>query len=95
MDLIRVGYRVVRNSIVKAVAHRAFEVRDLALKAQVDLLAALNLPTADDIAALARAVRSLSQRLEVLEDTVARIDQGVGRLQAAERRSQRPPVVDG
>ena len=77
--------KVVRNSTVRSIAHRAFEVRDVALRAQVDLLAALNLPTADDIAALARAVRSLSQRLEVLEDTVAGIDQGVGRLQGTER----------
>jgi DNA anti-recombination protein RmuC len=48
-------------------------------------MGALNLPSAADIERLTRRLRSLSQRLEGIEDSLSRIDRGTGqRLSAIE-----------
>ena len=64
---------------------RAFDAREKAAQAQEVALGALNLPSAADIERLTRRIRSLSQRLESIEDGVERLD--TSRL--AERR---PPA---
>ena len=61
---------------------RAFDAREKAAQAQEVALGALNLPSAADIERLTRRIRSLSQRLESIEDGVERLD--TSRL--AERR---------
>ncbi|HTY97375.1 MAG TPA: hypothetical protein VMB91_10070 [Solirubrobacteraceae bacterium] len=61
---------------------RAFDAREKAAQAQEVALGALNLPSAADIERLTRRIRSLSQRLEAIEDGVERLD--TSRL--AERR---------
>lgn len=43
-------------------------------------MGALNLPSAADVERLTRRVRSLSQRLEGIEDGVDRLDEHLGRL---------------
>ena len=53
---------------------RAFDAREKAAQAQVLALGALNLPSAADIERLTRRVRSVSQRLEAIEDGVERLD---------------------
>jgi hypothetical protein len=68
------------NPVVQGVVQRGMEARDRALAAQEAMLGALNLPTAADVATIAGRLRSLSQRLELLEDTIARVDVGVQRL---------------
>ena len=62
---------------------RAFDAREKAAQAQEVALGALNLPSAADIERLTRRIRSLSQRLEAIEDGVERLD--TSRL--AERRA--------
>jgi hypothetical protein len=62
---------------------RAFDAREKAAQAQEVALGALNLPSAADIERLTRRIRSLSQRLESIEDGVERIDT----TRLAERRS--------
>ena len=84
MDLIKLSQSVVRNPMFRGVVHRGFEVRDAALQAQTALLGAMNLPTAEDLATIANRLRSISQRLELLEDAVARVDQGVSRIRLSE-----------
>ena len=62
------------NVLENAVA-AAFGAREKALEAQQAAMAALNLPSAGDVERLERRLRSLSQRLEAVEDqldTVAR-----------------------
>ncbi len=61
---------------------RAFDAREKAAQAQEVALGALNLPSAADIERLTRRIRSLSQRLEAIEDGVERLDSS----RLAERR---------
>jgi len=61
---------------------RAFDAREKAAQAQEVALGALNLPSAADIERLTRRIRSLSQRLEGIEDGVERLDSS----RMAERR---------
>ena len=53
---------------------RAFDAREKAAQAQMLALGALNLPSAADIERLTRRVRSVSQRLEAIEEGVERLD---------------------
>jgi chromosome segregation ATPase len=57
---------------------RAFDAREKATQAQEAALAALNLPSAADIERLTRRLRSVSQRLEGIEDGVGRLDRALG-----------------
>jgi hypothetical protein len=61
---------------------RAFDAREKAAQAQTLALGALNLPSAADIERLTRRVRSVSQRLEAIEEGVERLDSS----RLAERR---------
>lgn len=51
----------------------AFGAREKAVEAQHAALAALNLPSATDLERLERRLRSISQRLEEIEDQVDRV----------------------
>ena len=72
---------LLENSLVNGALTRAFEAREKAAQAQEVAMGALNLPSAADIERLTRRVRSVSQRLEGIED-------GVDRLDAIERQLQ-------
>ena len=66
---------LLENPLVNGAIARAFEAREKAAQAQEAALGALNIPTAADIERLTRRVRSVSQRLEGIEDAVDRLDQ--------------------
>ncbi len=61
----------------------AFGAREKALEAQHAAMSALNLPSAGDVERLERRLRSVSQRLEEVEE---QIDQVVGDLAEIRRR---------
>lgn len=86
MDVVKIAHSVVQHPTVRSAVHRGFEARDQALKIQAAVLAALNLPSADELEHVASRIKSLSQRLESLEDAVDRVDQSLRRLAAAERQ---------
>lgn len=67
------------NVLENAVA-AAFGAREKAAEAQHAALAALNLPTAGDLERLERRLRSLSQRLEDVEDEIDRLGGEIGAL---------------
>ncbi|HEX3691903.1 MAG TPA: hypothetical protein VHU13_01050 [Solirubrobacteraceae bacterium] len=76
------------NPLVSSTIGRAFDARERAAQAQELALSALNIPTAADIERLTRRLRSVSQRLEGIEDGVHRLnralaDGGVERRLAA------------
>lgn len=71
------------NQLVRSVIGKTFEARERAAQAQEVAFAALNIPSASDIERLTRRIRSVSLRMEGLEDGVDRIDE---RLAAIERR---------
>ena len=92
----RVAEELIANPVVNGAIARAFEAREKALQAQEAALGALNLPSAADIERVTRRLRSLSQRLEGIEDAIDRLEeraaaaagavQGPDRLAAVEAR---------
>ncbi len=65
---------LLENPLVNAAITRAFDAREKATQAQEVAMGALNLPSAADIERLTRRLRSVSQRLEGIEDGVDRLD---------------------
>ena len=59
---------LMQNPLVSGTVTAAFEARERATRAQEVAMSALNLPSAADIERLTRRLRSVSQRLEALED---------------------------
>jgi chromosome segregation ATPase len=78
---------LLENPLVTGAISRAFEARERAVSAQETAMSALNLPSAADLERLTRRLRSVSQRLEGIEDGVDRLDR---RLEDA-ARAARPP----
>jgi hypothetical protein len=74
---------LLENPLVHGALARAFEAREKAAQAQEVAMGALNLPSAADLERLTRRVRSLSQRLEGIEDGVDRLDQHLASLRGA------------
>jgi chromosome segregation ATPase len=74
---------LLENPLVHGALARAFEAREKAAQAQEVAMGALNLPSAADLERLTRRVRSLSQRLEGIEDGVDRLDQHLASLSGA------------
>src|SRR3954465_5833336 len=74
---------LLENSVINGAITRAFDARQKAVQAQEVAMGALNLPSAADIERLTRRVRSVSQRLEGIEDGVDRLDERLGGLDRA------------
>jgi hypothetical protein len=68
---------LIENPLISGTIGRAFDARDRAAQAQELALSALNLPTAADIERLTRRLRSVSQRLEGIEDGVHRLNRAL------------------
>ena len=79
----RLAQDLLENPIVNGAIARAFEAREKAAQAQEVAFGALNLPSASDIERLTRRLRSVSQRLEGIEDGVDRLDERLAGLQGA------------
>jgi chromosome segregation ATPase len=79
----RLAQDLLENPLINGAIARAFEAREKAAAAQEVAFGALNIPSAADIERLTRRVRSLSQRLEGIEDGVDRLDERLAGLQAA------------
>ena len=65
------------NPLLTGAIGRAFDAREKAAQAQELAMGALNMPSAADIERLTRRLRSVSQRLEGIEDGVHRIDRAL------------------
>src|SRR3712207_875336 len=76
----RVASELLENPLVTAAIGRIFEAREKASQAQAVAFGALNLPSAADLERLTRRVRSVSQRLEAIEDGVDKLDRRLGAL---------------
>jgi CRP-like cAMP-binding protein len=79
----RLAQDVLESPLVHSAVARAFDAREKAAQAQEAAMGALNLPSAADVERLTRRVRSLSQRLEGIEDGVDRLDERLASLPGA------------
>jgi hypothetical protein len=73
----KIAEELISNPVVNAAIARAFEAREKAVQAQEAAMGALNLPSAADIERVTRRIRSVSQRLEGIEDAIDRLDERV------------------
>src|SRR4051812_49336568 len=85
---------LLENPLVNGAIARAFEAREKAVQAQEVAMGALNIPSAADVERLTRRLRSVSQRLEGIEDGVDRLDQRLGALAAAGGLEPRLTAID-
>jgi hypothetical protein len=76
----RVAEELIGNPMVNGALTRAFEAREKAVQAQEAAMGALNIPSAADIERVTRRLRSLSQRLEGIEDAIDRLEARLGTL---------------
>ena len=77
------------NPLLTGTIGKAFDAREKAAQAQELAMGALNIPSAADIERLTRRLRSVSQRLEGIEDGVHRLDRAL-----ASPRCRNAPVED-
>src|SRR5215213_2831363 len=78
----KIAEELAGNPMVTGALSRALEAREKALQAQEAAMGALGIPSAADIERLTRRLRSVSGRLEGIEDSVDRLDE---RLESIER----------
>ena len=84
----KIAEELISNPVINGAIARTFEAREKAVQAQEAAMGALNLPSAADIERVTRRLRSLSQRLEGIEDAIDRLEErvaGVGGLPADDR----------
>ncbi len=74
------------SEVLESALAAAFGARDKAAEAQRAALSALNLPSAAEVERLERRLRSLSRRLEEVEDQLDAVGRDVAKL----RRELRP-----
>ena len=88
----KIAEELISNPVINAAIARAFEAREKAVQAQEAAMGALNLPSAADIERVTRRLRSLSQRLEGIEDAIDRLEErvaGAGGRSSSEDRLAR------
>jgi chromosome segregation ATPase len=79
----QIAQQLLESPFVHRALAGAFDAREKAVQAQEAAMGALNLPSAADLERLTRRVRSLSQRLEGIEDGVDRLDERLAKLPSA------------
>jgi chromosome segregation ATPase len=85
----KIAEELIANPVVNGAIARAFDAREKAVQAQEAAMGALNLPSAADIERVTRRLRSVSQRLEGIEDAIDRLEERLGGL----RTQEVPPAV--
>lgn len=79
----KLAQELLENPVVSGALSAALDTRERAMRAQEVALGALNLPSASDLERLTRRLRSVSQRLEGVEDVLDRVEQRVAGLDEA------------
>lgn len=74
----RIAHDIAGNPVLQNAIQGVMGASERISQAQEAALGALNLPTASDLDKLIRRVRSLSQRLESVEDGIDRLEQKLG-----------------
>jgi chromosome segregation ATPase len=71
---------LLENPVFNQAISAAFGARDKAVEAQQAAMGALNLPSASEVERLERRLRSLSERLEAVEEQIDRVGRDVTAL---------------
>jgi chromosome segregation ATPase len=79
---------LVENPWMNQALQVAFGVRERASEAGTAVIRNLNLPTGNDVDRIARRLRSLSERLEEVEDALDRISREIAELRRERDSSQ-------
>ena len=79
----RIAQDLLENPWINSALTAAFEARGRAAQAQEVAMEFLNLPSAAHMERLTRRVRSVSQRLEAIEDSLTRLEDGLRGTPAA------------
>lgn len=91
----RLAEDLMANPLIAGAIQRAFDAREKATSAQEAALGALMLPSAGDIERLTRRVRSVSQRLEGIEDGIDRLDERLAAVPTAPALDARLEAIEG
>jgi chromosome segregation ATPase len=81
----RLADDLLENPMINSALQSAFTAREKVGQAQQSAMEALNLPTASDLDKLARRLRSISQRLEEVEDGVDKLGSKLEAMTEANR----------
>ncbi len=73
----KLAQELLENPMISGALSAALGTRERAMRAQEAALGALNLPSASDLERLTRRLRSVSQRLEGIEDGLDRLEQRI------------------
>jgi DNA repair exonuclease SbcCD ATPase subunit len=83
---------LLENPMINSALQTAFGARERVAQAQETAMEALNLPSASNLEKLARRMRSVSQRLDEIEDSIERIARRLG--SASEAGSERTRLTE-
>src|SRR5256885_4973937 len=89
----RLAQDLLENPLLNGAITRALDAQKKAAQAQEVAMGALNLPSASDIERLTRRVRSVSQRLEGIEDGLVRLEDHLARSSGGRGAGGRPRGV--
>ncbi len=90
----KIAQDLMQNPIITGTVTVAFDARERAARAQELAMSALNLPSAADIERLTRRLRSVSQRIEGLEDGLDRLTERLEAAQDAVSIDQRLAAIE-
>jgi chromosome segregation ATPase len=91
----KLAAELLENPILTGALGKAFDAREKAAQAQEVAMGALNLPSASDLERLTRRLRSVSQRLEGIEDAVDRLDSRLEGVAKASGLDERLGSIEG
>jgi hypothetical protein len=92
----KLAQELLENPLVNSAITRAFTARERAAQAQEAAMGALNIPSAADLERLTRRLRSVSQRMEGIEEAVDRLDQRLAAItQPAGALDDRLAAIEG
>jgi predicted nucleic acid-binding Zn-ribbon protein len=90
----RIAQDLLKNPLVSGTISAAFDARERATRAQELALGALNLPSAADLERLTRRLRSVSQRIEGLEEGLDRIAERLDTSREGQKLEKRLAAIE-
>ncbi|HKF80775.1 MAG TPA: hypothetical protein VKB17_08115 [Thermoleophilaceae bacterium] len=90
----RIAEELIANPLVSGALTRALEAREKAAQAQEAAMGALNIPSSADVERITRRLRSVSQRLEGIEDALDRLEAQAAGAPSAPPAGPRNQVVE-